>query len=152
MKKEDLKGGLAKGPSHAEGGIPLVVEDTGQHIEIEGDEFVFDGEVLNKTEVLELEGTPWEIIKQIAKKYGNNTGKLEGVDGNDFIICKKVMYDTEKMKVGGTPKQIINELQLDKGCRVSADSETLKNGGGLKSMGCCCYMDPFYTFFHTHLF
>ena len=142
------KGGLAKGPSHAEGGIPLVVEDTGQHIEIEGDEFVFTGDVLKKTDVLNYEGTPWQIIQKIAKKYNINTGKLEGVNGDDFIICKKVMYDTKAVKVNGTPKQIINQLQLDKGCRVSADSATLKNGGEL----CDCENNAFYTLFHFKAF
>ena len=36
------KGGITKGKSHAEGGIPMVVKSTGQKVELEGGEGVIN--------------------------------------------------------------------------------------------------------------
>lgn len=125
-------GGMVIGKSHAEGGEKFIVESTGQLVELEGDEFVFRKSVLSETDILELEGTPKQILLQIAKKYNNPTGKLTKIVGGEFVICKNVIHDTEKIKVKGTVKEIINQLQSEKGCRVSNDSSPRfinKDGG-----------------------
>ena len=36
------KGGITKGKSHAEGGIPMTVKSTGQQVELEGGEGVIN--------------------------------------------------------------------------------------------------------------
>ena len=38
----NAKGGFTKGPSHADGGIPMTVKSTGQKIEVEGGEAIIN--------------------------------------------------------------------------------------------------------------
>lgn len=91
-------GGLTKGKSHAEGGIPMTVKDTGQNIEVEGGEIIinkksvadnkkhtFDGEQLTKCEVASKinednnNGVKIDCDSVEGKKYKHEKGgKLQG--------------------------------------------------------------------------
>ena len=77
-------GGLAEGPPHSEGGIPLVVKSTGQSIEIEGGELVVNKFSSSETEKFEFEGkdlTPCEIVSE-----------LNSMDNNGVEIdCNKIL-------------------------------------------------------------
>ncbi len=137
---EKAKGGITVGPSHDKGGIPLVVKSTGQHIEMEGDEYVFKSGSLDDKEQITLEGSPWEIIQQIAKKNGSSLAPLKEVDGGEFVICKKVLYDKEKIKISGTAQSIVNELQSDKGCKTSAGERAMGKGGSIEEFDVLNYL------------
>ena len=50
------KGGITKGKSHAEGGIPMVVKSTGQKVELEGGEGVINKKNMADTKKHEFEG------------------------------------------------------------------------------------------------
>jgi hypothetical protein len=72
-------GGLAEGPPHSEGGIPLVVKSTGQNIEIEGGELVVNKFSSSETEKFEFEGkelTPCEIVSEL-NSMDNNGVKID---------------------------------------------------------------------------
>jgi hypothetical protein len=77
-------GGLAEGPPHSKGGIPLVVKSTGQNIEIEGGELVVNKFSSSETEKFEFEGkelTPCEIVSE-----------LNSMDNNGVEIdCNKIV-------------------------------------------------------------
>ena len=77
-------GGLAEGPPHSEGGIPLVVKSTGQNIEIEGGELVVNKFSSSETEKFKFEGkdlTPCEIVSE-----------LNSMDNNGVQIdCNKIV-------------------------------------------------------------
>ena len=57
-------GGLTKGKSHAEGGIPMTVKDTGQNIEVEGGEII-----INKKSVADPQKHSFDGEKLTIKNY-----------------------------------------------------------------------------------
>jgi hypothetical protein len=77
------KGGLFVGKSHDKGGIPAIVVDTGQPIEVEG------GEVI--------------INKEASKKYWKELSKINQSAGNGVPIPPPMDFsaDVEKYKGGG---------------------------------------------------
>lgn len=83
------KGGLFVGKSHAEGGIPAIVTDTGQPIEVEGGEAI-----INK----EATALHWEELSKINQSAGNGV-PIPPPDEADKIL--------EKFETGGkiTPKE-----------------------------------------------
>ena len=77
------KGGLFVGKSHAKGGIPAIVVDTGQPIEVEG------GEVI--------------INKEASKKYWKELSEINQSAGNGVAIPPPMEFsaDVERYKDGG---------------------------------------------------
>jgi hypothetical protein len=77
------RGGLFVGKSHDDGGIPAVVVDTGQPIEVEG------GEVI--------------INKEASKKYWKELSKINQSAGNGVAIPPPMEFskDVSKYKIGG---------------------------------------------------
>ena len=77
------KGGLFVGKSHAKGGIPAIVVDTGQPIEVEG------GEVI--------------INKEASKKYWKELSEINQSAGNGVPIPPPMEFsaDVERYKDGG---------------------------------------------------
>ena len=76
------KGGLAYGNSHAKGGMPMQVKDTGQHIEIEGGEGVINKRSMQMNKKVEFEGkemTPCEVISHINQMGGGVKFKCSDV-------------------------------------------------------------------------
>ena len=72
MKKKYLeKGGFTDGPSHAEGGIPMVVKSTGQKVELEGGEGVINKKSMSDDKIYKVEGTPRQIASAINEIDGN---------------------------------------------------------------------------------
>lgn len=82
------KGGLTKGKSHAEGGIKMKVESTGQNIEVEGGEVIVNKKnVADKTK-LEFEGeqkTTCEILSDLNSRNDNGvTLECDSVEGKKY--------------------------------------------------------------------
>ena len=76
-------GGLFVGKSHAKGGIPAIVVDTGQPIEVEG------GEVI--------------INKEASKKYWKELSRINQSAGNGVAIPPPMEFskDVSSYKTGG---------------------------------------------------
>ena len=81
--QDGKKGGLFVGKSHAKGGIPAIVVDTGQPIEVEG------GEVI--------------INKEASKKYWKELSEINQSAGNGVPIPPPMEFsaDVERYKDGG---------------------------------------------------
>lgn len=68
------KGGVTKGPSHKEGGIPMTVKSTGQQVELEGGEGVVNKAVMASQQQVVLNGeklSPCEAVSEINQMAGN---------------------------------------------------------------------------------
>ena len=84
------KGGLTKGKSHKEGGIPMVVKDTGQNIEVEGGEIIINKYSSADTKKHDFDGQ--KLTKcEIASKINSADGKGVKIDCDD-IVGKKYKY------------------------------------------------------------
>jgi hypothetical protein len=100
------KGGLFVGKSHDEGGIPAIVVDTGQPIEVEG------GEVI--------------INKHASKKYWKELSKINQSAGNGVAIPPPIEFSKEvsAFKKGGQ----ITMSALKKGTEMEMEhSDTIKS-------------------------
>ena len=100
------KGGLFVGKSHAKGGIPAIVVDTGQPIEVEG------GEVI--------------INKEASKKYWKELSKINQSAGNGVAIPPPFEFSKEvsAFKKGGQ----ITISALKKGAEMEMEhSDTIKS-------------------------
>ena len=82
------KGGLTKGKSHAEGGIKMKVESTGQNIEVEGGEVIVNKKNVADKTTLEFEGeqkTTCEILSDLNSRNGNGvTLECDSVEGKKY--------------------------------------------------------------------
>jgi len=114
------KGGMFKGKTHAEGGIPLVVPETGQSIEVETDEPIVPSEALDNKKVKERKGTNVEILHKINKEVGAKgmNEKATEAHSGDAIICRKSTYDKTKRTYIGTDRQIVSAINQSNGCRL----------------------------------
>jgi len=104
------KGGITKGKSHKEGGIPMQVKSTGQQVELEGGEGVINKSAMADTEKFDFEGeklTKCEIASRI------NKDKNYGVSINcEDIIGKVYKYaDGGKVDTATIEEAIRNALQ-----------------------------------------
>ena len=125
--------GLFVGKSHKSGGIPSEVKETGQQIEIEGDEYYICNEAYNASDEYSFKG---KTNKQILEKfYSEHSCKLNQslMAAGDFIVCKVVVRDTSKKDRKGTIKQIVNEMQGEKSCKVENKNTSFKSGGAVKT-------------------
>ena len=130
MNKSPKKG-LFVGNSHANGGIPSEVKETGQQIEIEGDEYYICREAYNSSKNYSFQD---KSNKQILDKiYSDTSCKLNQslMAAGDFIICKVVVRDSSKHSRSGTIKEIVNEMQGEKSCKVENGSSSKKLGGAV---------------------
>jgi len=121
MSKSNNKGGqFIKGKLHSEGGIPLVVKETGQSIEVERDEALISADAIEDKTFRKRSGTNIQVLDQINKKVGAK-GMSENADevhNGDAIICRKSMYDKTKRTYIGTDKQIVSAINQSGGCKV----------------------------------
>ena len=85
------RGGLFVGKSHDDGGIPAVVVDTGQPIEVEG------GEVI--------------INKEASKKYWKELSKINQSAGNGVAIPPPMEFSKEVSKYKGGGKISISAIR-----------------------------------------
>lgn len=97
------RGGYFKGKSHADGGIKAYNVDTGQHIEVEGEEVIITKGAVNDTEKREFEGqmmTNREILSRINQSGGGVSFAEGGELNGDSCGCsgKKFKYGGELME------------------------------------------------------
>jgi ppGpp synthetase/RelA/SpoT-type nucleotidyltranferase len=95
------KGGLTKGKSHKEGGIPMKVKDTGQDIEVEGGEIIvnkYSSSSNKKNKFNGKELTNCEVISEINEQDGKGV-KIDC----DSVEGKKYKHqEGGKLAKGGT--------------------------------------------------
>lgn len=115
------KGGFfIKGKYHSEGGIPLVVNGSGQHIEVEKDEALIPSEAMEDKRVKTRKGSNIEILNEINKGVGAKgmDENADTVEVGDAIICRKSIYDKTKRTYIGTDKQVVSAVNQSNGCKV----------------------------------
>ena len=123
------KSGLYIGNSHAQGGIPEVVPETGQKIEVEGMEYRLCPAILENPELLEFKNkTNFEILEALHEK--SCVFEQGKIPAGSFIICKLAVLDKTKRNMTGTVREIINLMQDDKGCKVENHGTTMMASGG----------------------
>jgi len=129
-----IKKGLFVGDSHDNGGIPSKVKETGQLIEIEGDEYYICREAYNSSDVYSFESkTNKQILEHIYKKHSCKLNQSLMAAG-DFIVCKVVVLDKSKHSREGSVKQILNEMQGEKSCKVENGGSSFKLGGVFRTI------------------
>ena len=84
------KGGITKGKSHKEGGIPMVVKSTGQQVELEGGEGVINKRNMSSEKKFEFEGEE-KTICEIASEINSADGNGVQIDC-DNVTGKKYEY------------------------------------------------------------
>jgi hypothetical protein len=126
--------GLFIGNSHKNGGIPSKVKETGQLIEIEGDEYYICREAFNSSDTFTfVDNTNKEILEKIYSKYSCKLNQSL-MEAGDFIVCKLVVLDRKKHSRSGTVKDILNEMQAEKSCKVENGSSSFKLGGRFREI------------------
>lgn len=119
------------GKSHAEGGIPVLV-DGSSPIEVEQFEYKICNNAMNSTKTFEFKNkTNKEILDDIFQ-YANCEFEENKANSGDFIICKLAVMDKNKRNITGTVKEIINVMQSEKSCNVTNDSK-FKDGGSINN-------------------
>lgn len=121
------RGGLVVGPRHTEGGVPFVIEDTGQPIEEEGLEVNIPGEVSEDKNIYTFTGQNHEVIEQILKKYNLSlSNKVTNVRAGDIVICIKSVWDPTIRTYTGTLIGILSEINTSNGCKFISEGATIK--------------------------
>jgi len=128
------KGGLFVGKSHAEGGIPAIVTDTGQPIEVEGGEAI-----INK----KATALHWEELSKINQSAGNGV-PIPPPDDADKVLEKynqggkitnkekKIVFDKWKKLVNMTYTEISRYYHSKEG-KDSGLTEKEANDQGISS-------------------
>ncbi len=126
------KSGLYKAPSHAEGGVQVIVDNT-RKVEVEGDEYHLCKKSLSSDKQYEFKGKTNKQILQAVFQDNHCVFEQGKANSGDFIICKLVVRDEQKRDMHGSAKDIINVLQSEKSCKVTDDvADTYNNRLGGK--------------------
>jgi hypothetical protein len=124
------KGGYFEGRSHDEGGIKAYNKDTGQMIEVEGEEVIITKGAVKDQEKREFEGemlTNREILSRINQSGGGVSfaegGEMKssscGCSGKKYKYGGEMMDDYSIVKIMNRPFEIINDNFAD--ARAFAD-------------------------------
>lgn len=129
---------MYKGKSHAEGGIPVVV-DGNTNVEIEGNEYHLCRDAMSSAKIYSFKNkSNKEILDSIYSSEGCKF--VQGIaNSGDFIVCKLVVLDDDKRTISGTVKSIIDTMQSEKSCNVSEGSNKMEKGGGINK--CLSYIE-----------
>lgn len=135
LSTQGKNNGMFVGKSHAQGGIPSVVVETGQRLEIEGKEWYICREAYYSSDVYDFhQKTNQEILNHI---YLDHACKLDQkkMHARDFIVCKVVVQDPKKYNRKGTIKEIVNQMQNEKSCKVENENDSFfLDGGNVKEV------------------
>lgn len=116
-----MKRALYIGPSHAAGGIPVIVDGI-KPVEVEGLEYKICGDAYRSNEHLEFIGkTNIEILDAIHNDFSCKFDQSKA-EGTDFIICKLAVRDLQKHNRSGTVREILDQIQREVGCKLSDGS------------------------------
>jgi 3'-phosphoadenosine 5'-phosphosulfate sulfotransferase (PAPS reductase)/FAD synthetase len=124
------RGGLIVGDSHADGGVPFVLEDSGTHIEEEGEEANLPNEIKDITKVYTFKGKNHEVIHKILQLVGLKlSNKVTSVRSGDLVICKASLWDDTVRTYTGTPIQIVSAVNESEGCNhIESGATMIENG------------------------
>lgn len=118
MKKVD-KGGITYGRSHAEGGIPVKNESTGQMLEVEGGEGIINKKAMASPQMVKIDGkemTICEAASYLNQKDGNGRQfNCDDVEHQQFL--------TDHYGVGGT---VMNNQDAE---NAMFDATVFEHGG-----------------------
>lgn len=128
-------GGYIKGNLHSQGGVKAVNTDTGDPLEVEGDEVQIAPKAVNDPKKREFEGkemTNKEILSHINQsgggvpiaKQGGQVDQVLKLPSNSVIITRPAVADTEKREFEGemlTNKQILSRINQSGGGVAFAD-------------------------------
>ena len=118
MKKID-KGGITYGRSHAEGGIPVKNESTGQMLEVEGGEGIINKKAMASPQMVKVDGkemTICEAASYLNQKDGNGRQfNCDDVEHQQFL--------TDHYGIGGT---VMNNQDAE---NAIFDATVLEHGG-----------------------
>ena len=122
---------MYKGKSHAQGGIPVVV-DGNTNVEIEGNEYHICRDAMSSAKIYSFKNkSNKEILDSIYSSEGCKF--VQGIaNSGDFIVCKLVVLDDAKRTITGTVKSIIDTMQSEKSCNVSEGSNKMEKGGSIE--------------------
>ena len=119
------------GPSHAAGGIPVVMDGT-KPVEVEGLEYKICGDAYRSPEKLDFkQKTNIEVLDSIHDDFSCRFDQNKA-SGTDFIICKLAVRDLTKHDRYGTVREILDQMQGEVGCKLSDGTlpePKLKRGG-----------------------
>lgn len=130
------KGGLAKGKSHAEGGIKATVKSTGQNIEFEGGEIIVNKRNVADKTLLEFEGekkTTCEILSDLNSRNNNGvTIDCDTVEGKKYKYAEGGKLTDDDIYViehshNGTIKEIDDQFKTAKFNTVKDAREFVKD-------------------------
>lgn len=140
------EGGIFVGKSHAKGGIPFVVKDTGARIEVEGGEPLMAASALLDRSIKKITGTNRQVLHTINKRAGAKglDEKATEVKSQQAIVCKNALADQSVRTWIGTNRQITSAINVSAGCKliedgaqsISADGKVVhyRNGGMIPKM------------------
>lgn len=96
--KDAKDGGYFKGNSHAEGGIKAVVKDTGQVVEVEGNEIIINKRSVADNTKREFEG---ELLtnREILSRINQSGGGVAFADGGE--VPETISVTGKQYKIGG---------------------------------------------------
>lgn len=116
----EKKGGIFKGNSHEAGGIDVIVVETKEPLEVEGNEPLISKEALESDVEHEYTGTNYYILNKINESVGAKglDEKATEVHAGDVIICKRALQDKTIKTLKGTNKQIVSAINVEAGCNV----------------------------------
>lgn len=125
------KGGLTKGKSHAEGGIKMKVESTGQNIEVEGGEVIVNKKnVADKTK-LEFEGeqkTTCEILSDLNSRNDNGvTLECDSVEGKKYKHEKGGKLPKDNMENNSDYDTYLDNKRIDLFAEYGMKIANIKN-------------------------
>lgn len=132
MTNIENKGGIFMGNSHADGGIDVVVPETGQQLEVEGNEPLIPKEAFENNTITEYTGTNFEILNKINQSVGAKglNKKATTIHAGDVVICKKTLLDKTIKTIKGTNKQVVSAINAESGCNVIEQGATIQNKNG----------------------
>lgn len=129
------RGGIVVGPSHKNGGVPFVLQDTGRHIEEEGMEINIPRDLAESDTVYTLKGTNAQVLDKILSIAGLSiSDKVTNVRSGDVVICVRSAWDNQIRTFSGTITEILHKINTSKGCKpiIGGKSTVInKNGGKL---------------------
>ena len=124
---------------HTEGGIAVTVDGV-KPIEVEVKEYKLCLNAMDSDKVYSFKNkTNLEILDEMFQD-ANCIFETDKAKSNEFILCRLSVLDKTKRDRKGTVKQIVNEMQSEKSCNVTFDSNVNKKNkkGGKLEADCGC--------------
>lgn len=115
---------MVNGPSHANGGVKFILQDTGHHIEEEGGEVNIPGEISYSDQIYTFKGSNKEVLENILNIANLSLNdSVTTVKSGDIVICVRSVNDNTKRKFRGTIQQILHDINTSNGCKPILKSD-----------------------------